>query len=43
MATEVSAPMMPPLQSVQKAMALPTVGAAVEQVGAFYTRVKGTQ
>ncbi|XP_045535144.1 lipid storage droplets surface-binding protein 2 isoform X1 [Papilio machaon] len=29
------------LQSVQKAMALPTVGAAVGQVGAFYTRVKG--
>ncbi|XP_013137733.1 PREDICTED: lipid storage droplets surface-binding protein 2 isoform X1 [Papilio polytes] len=29
------------LQSVQKAMAFPTVGAAVGQVGAFYTRVKG--
>lgn len=29
------------LQSVQKAMAIPTVGAAVEQVGAFYTKVKG--
>ncbi|XP_026330206.1 lipid storage droplets surface-binding protein 2 isoform X2 [Hyposmocoma kahamanoa] len=41
MATEVSAPMMPQFQSVQKAMALPTVGAAVEQVGAFYNRVKG--
>lgn len=43
MATEVSAPMMPQLQSVQKAMALPTVGAAVEHVGAFYTKVKGMQ
>lgn len=32
---------MPQLQSVQKAMALPTVGAAVGQVGAFYTKVKG--
>ncbi|XP_021195576.3 lipid storage droplets surface-binding protein 2 isoform X1 [Helicoverpa armigera] len=41
MATEVSAPSMPQLQSVQKAMALPTVGAAVGQVGAFYTKVKG--
>ncbi|CAH0673839.1 unnamed protein product [Spodoptera exigua] len=41
MATEVSAPSMPQLQSVQKAMALPTVEAAVGQVGAFYTRVKG--
>ncbi|XP_068623108.1 lipid storage droplets surface-binding protein 2 [Battus philenor] len=29
------------LQSVQKAMALPTVGAAVGQVGAFYSKVKG--
>lgn len=43
MATEVSAPSMPQLQSVQKAMALPTVGAAVGQVGAFYTKVKGKQ
>lgn len=42
MATEVSsAPTMPQLQSVQKAMAIPTVGAAVGQVGAFYTKVKG--
>ncbi|XP_039750327.1 lipid storage droplets surface-binding protein 2 isoform X2 [Pararge aegeria] len=42
MATEVgSAPGMPQLQSVQKAMSLPAVGAAVGQVGAFYTRVKG--
>ncbi|KAJ8724602.1 hypothetical protein PYW08_016076 [Mythimna loreyi] len=42
MATGVSAPpTMPQLQSVQKAMALPTVGAAVGQVGAFYTKVKG--
>ncbi|XP_063547984.1 lipid storage droplets surface-binding protein 2 isoform X2 [Cydia strobilella] len=42
MATEVStAPMsLPQLQSVQKAMAIPTVGAAVGHVGAFYTRVK---
>lgn len=32
---------MPQLQSVQKAMALPTVGAAVGQVGAFYSKVKG--
>ncbi|XP_013167534.1 PREDICTED: lipid storage droplets surface-binding protein 2 isoform X1 [Papilio xuthus] len=29
------------LQSVQKVMAMPTVGAAVGQVGAFYTKVKG--
>lgn len=42
MAAEVSAPMMPQLQSVQKVMALPTVGAAVGQVGVFYTKVKGT-
>ncbi|XP_045767324.1 lipid storage droplets surface-binding protein 2 isoform X2 [Maniola jurtina] len=42
MAAEVgSAPSMQQLQSVQKAMALPAVGAAVGQVGAFYTRVKG--
>lgn len=42
MATEVSAaPSMPQLQSVQKAMAIPTVGAAVEQFGAIYTKVKG--
>lgn len=42
MATEVSAPpSMPQLQSIQKAMALPSVGAAVGQVGAFYTKVKG--
>ncbi|XP_069357270.1 lipid storage droplets surface-binding protein 2 isoform X2 [Maniola hyperantus] len=42
MAAEVgSAPSMPQLQSVQKAMSLPAVGAAVGQVGAFYTRVKG--
>ncbi|CAH2981644.1 unnamed protein product [Chilo suppressalis] len=42
MAAEVSAPnMIPQLQSVQKAMALPTVGAAVGQVGAFYYKVKG--
>ncbi|XP_046967496.1 lipid storage droplets surface-binding protein 2 isoform X2 [Vanessa cardui] len=42
MATEVgSAPGMSQLQSVQKAMALPTVEAAVGQVGALYTRVKG--
>ncbi|KOB77889.1 Uncharacterized protein OBRU01_03312 [Operophtera brumata] len=42
MATEVSAaPSTPQLQSVQKAMAIPTVGAAVGQVGALYTRVKG--
>lgn len=42
MATEVSsAPSMPQLQSVQKAMAIPTVGAAVGQVGALYTKVKG--
>ncbi|XP_023948300.1 lipid storage droplets surface-binding protein 2 [Bicyclus anynana] len=42
MATEVgSAPGMPQLQSVQKAMSLPAVGAAVGQVGAFYTKVKG--
>lgn len=41
MATEVSAPSISQLQSVQKAMALPTVGAAVGQVGAFYTKVKG--
>lgn len=42
MVTEVSpAPTMPSLQCVQKAMALPTVGAAVGQVGALYTRVKG--
>ncbi|KAI8421186.1 hypothetical protein MSG28_008257 [Choristoneura fumiferana] len=42
MATEVSAaPMaLPQLQSVQKAMAIPTVGAAVGQFGALYTRVK---
>ncbi|KAJ0177631.1 hypothetical protein K1T71_006504 [Dendrolimus kikuchii] len=44
MATEVSAapaPAMPQLQSVQRAMAIPTVEAAVGQVGAFYTKVKG--
>lgn len=43
MVTEVSpAPAaMPQLQSFQKAMALPTVGAAVGQFGALYTRVKG--
>lgn len=42
MATEVSCPpSLPQLQSVQKAMALPSVGAAVGQVGAFYTKVKG--
>ncbi|XP_072929369.1 lipid storage droplets surface-binding protein 2 [Epargyreus clarus] len=43
MATEISASptAMPQLQSVQKVMALPTVGAAVGQVGAFYSRVKG--
>ncbi|XP_026727209.1 lipid storage droplets surface-binding protein 2 isoform X2 [Trichoplusia ni] len=41
MATDVSSSPMPQLQSVQKAMALPTVGAAVGQVGAFYTKVKG--
>ncbi|XP_041968805.1 lipid storage droplets surface-binding protein 2 [Aricia agestis] len=42
MATEVqSANTMPQLQSIQKVMAFPTVGAAVEQVGALYTRVKG--
>lgn len=42
MALEVSAaPAMHQLQSVQKAMALPTVEAAVGQVGALYTRVKG--
>lgn len=42
MATDVgSAPGMAQLQSVQKVMALPTVEAAVGQVGAFYTRVKG--
>nr|AEJ33049.1 lipid storage droplet protein 2 [Manduca sexta] len=43
MATEVSqAPAaLPQLQSVQKAMAFPTVGAAVEHVGAFYSKVKG--
>lgn len=42
MAAEVgAAPAMAQLQSVQKAMALPTVGAAVGQVSAFYTRVKG--
>ncbi|KAG7309786.1 hypothetical protein JYU34_004286 [Plutella xylostella] len=43
MATEVSAPpsAMPQLQSVQKAMALPTVEAAVGQFGALYTKVKG--
>lgn len=44
MATEVSVPpSMPQLQSVQKAMALPTVGAAVGQVGAFYHKVKGKE
>lgn len=36
-----SAPAMPQLQSVQKALSLPAVGAAVGQVGAFYTKVKG--
>ncbi|KAL4714660.1 hypothetical protein ACJJTC_012577 [Scirpophaga incertulas] len=42
MATEVSAPpMMPQLQSVQKAMALPSVEAAVGQVGVIYNKVKG--
>lgn len=43
MATEVSAPpsAMPQLQSVQKAMALPTVEATVGQFGALYTKVKG--
>lgn len=42
MATEVSsAPGIASLQSVQKVMALPTVEAAVGQVGALYTRVKG--
>ncbi|CAH0582891.1 unnamed protein product [Chrysodeixis includens] len=41
MATEVSSSPIPQLQSVQKAMALPSVGAAVGQVGAFYTKVKG--
>lgn len=43
MATEVSSTptSLPQLQSVQKAMALPTVEAAVGQVGAFYTKVKG--
>ncbi|XP_013192910.1 lipid storage droplets surface-binding protein 2 [Amyelois transitella] len=43
MATEVSSSpsAMPQLQSVQKAMALPTVGAAVGQFGAIYTKVKG--
>ncbi|CAH2040189.1 unnamed protein product, partial [Iphiclides podalirius] len=42
MAAEVgAAPAMAQLQSVQKAMALPTVGAAVGQVSAFYTKVKG--
>lgn len=43
MATEVSSSSpLPQLQSVQKAMALPTVEAAVGQVGAFYSKVKGT-
>ncbi|XP_012545064.1 lipid storage droplet 2-like isoform X1 [Bombyx mori] len=43
MATEVSsAPTtLPQLQSVQKAMAIPTVEAAVGQVGAIYSKVKG--
>ncbi|XP_045496532.1 lipid storage droplets surface-binding protein 2 isoform X3 [Colias croceus] len=41
MATEVSTPSLGQLQSVQKVMALPTVGAAVGQVGALYSRVKG--
>ncbi|KAJ2947285.1 hypothetical protein O0L34_g17000 [Tuta absoluta] len=42
MATEVSAPpALPQLQSVQRAMELPTVSAAVGQFGALYTKVKG--
>ncbi|KAI5634419.1 perilipin family domain-containing protein [Phthorimaea operculella] len=42
MATEVSAPpAMPQLQSVQRAMELPTVSAAVGQFGALYSKVKG--
>lgn len=41
MATEVSSPSISQLQTVQKAMALPTVEAAVGQVGAFYSKVKG--
>ncbi|XP_038220389.1 lipid storage droplets surface-binding protein 2 isoform X2 [Zerene cesonia] len=41
MATEVSTPSLGQLQSVQKVMALPTVEAAVGQVGALYSRVKG--
>ncbi|VVC94313.1 unnamed protein product [Leptidea sinapis] len=41
MATEVSSAPLPQLQSVQKAMSIPSVEAAVGQVGALYTRVKG--
>ncbi|CAK1543825.1 unnamed protein product [Leptosia nina] len=41
MATEVSTSSLCQLQSVQKAMAIPSVGAAVGQVGALYTKVKG--
>lgn len=42
MATEVGpASGMSQYQSVQKVMALPTVEAAVGQVGAFYNKVKG--
>ncbi|XP_059054521.1 lipid storage droplets surface-binding protein 2 [Achroia grisella] len=44
MATEVNsnpAAAMPQLQSLQKAMALPTIGAAVDQFGVLYTKVKG--
>lgn len=49
MATEIhtsasaSASAMSQLQSIQKVMAFPTVGAAVGQVGAIYTRVKGKE
>ncbi|GBP21599.1 Lipid storage droplets surface-binding protein 2 [Eumeta japonica] len=42
MATEVRpVPNLIQLESVQKAMAIPTVGAAVGQVGALYSRIKG--
>lgn len=42
MATEVGpASGMSQYQSVQKVMALPTVEAAVGQVGAFYNKIKG--
>ncbi|XP_045516244.1 lipid storage droplets surface-binding protein 2 isoform X2 [Pieris brassicae] len=41
MAAEVGTPSFSQLQSVQKAMALPSVEAAVGQVGALYSKVKG--